>query len=129
MPRFIACFMVVLLVGCGQAVSTSEVEAPAIEVITTAAEFNADGAPTVEFSAPGMHCEVCAAGVCDALREQPGVVDVKADAEKKVVTVAVEQASFEPATVIDAIAEANFGEATLVEEATEATAPEAEEAS
>lgn len=100
--------------GCGApATSTtaSDTDDP-----TTPVVFNAGGAPVVEFEAPVMHCEACAATIVQALRDKPGVVDAKADAESKIVTVAIEESSFDPETAIAAIADAGFGEATLVEE-------------
>jgi copper chaperone CopZ len=86
-------------------------EAPPSSVV-----FNAAGAPVVEFEAPVMHCEACAATIVETLRDKPGVVDAKADPVSKIVTVAIKEESFEPETVITAIDDAGFGEATLVEE-------------
>lgn len=84
--------------------------------MTSSVVFNADGAPVVEFEAPDMECEACAATIVDTLRNKPGVIDAKADPISKIVTVAVEEESFQPDTVIAAIEDAGYGEATLVEE-------------
>lgn len=118
--------------GCGSA--------PTVDVSAevTPAVFNEVGAPVVEIEAPGMHCENCAASIVEALRDKPGVIDVKADAETKLVSVAVVASEFQPDDAIAAIDEAGFGDAALVEEVApagadgatpEADAPEAEKAS
>lgn len=120
------------LFGCGSAPS-ADVSAEVTQVV-----FNEAGAPVVEIEAPGMHCENCAASIVEALREKPGVVDVKADAKTKLVSVAVEEADFKADDAIAAISEAGFGEATMVEDvapaskneaASDAEAPEAQKAS
>lgn len=117
-------WLLVLLAGCGSATTTRSASE------STPVVFNAVGAPVVEFEAPAMHCESCAATVVAALREKPGVVDVKADSGTGIVSVAVEEAAFTPDTAIAAIADAGFGEATLVEEAapTESEEPAADNA-
>ena len=84
--------------------------------MTTSIVFNVSGAPVVEFEAPVMHCEACAATIVEALRDKPGVVDAKADPVSKIVTVAIKEESFEPETVVAAIEDAGYGKATLVEE-------------
>lgn len=98
-------------IGCGTPVNDTGVAASA----ATPVEFNVTGAPVVELEAPGMDCEACAARICKVVKANPGVVDVKADAVTKVVSVAVSEAEFESDSAIEAIAEAGFGEATLVE--------------
>ena len=49
------------------------------------------------------------------MKDQPGVVDVKADAETKLVSLAVEaKTEFDAEAAVAAIDEAGFGEASLV---------------
>lgn len=130
--------IVIAVVGCGApaATETTDTSAPAgdestapvgsdakpagsdtkdtaakIDVTVTQVAFNAGGAPVVEFEAPGMHCEFCAATIVGVLQDKPGVVDVMADAETKVVTVAVEESEFQSETIVAAIADAGFAEA------------------
>lgn len=81
------------------------------DVTVTQVAFNANGAPVVEFKAPGMHCEFCAATIVGVLQDKPGVVDVMADAETKVVTVAIKEGDFESETIVAAIADAGFANA------------------
>lgn len=96
-------------------------------VEATLVSFNPDGAPVAEFEAPGMHCEMCAAKIVQVMKEKPGVVDVKADAGTKIVSVAYADDEFESDFAIEAVAEAGFGEATPVEAAAAEETP-AEEA-
>ncbi|TWT94064.1 Heavy-metal-associated domain protein [Botrimarina colliarenosi] len=112
--RYLA-WLLVAASGCGTATTPTASSTDAVETATPVA-FNVADAPVVEFEAPGMHCEACAATIVETLREKPGVIDVKADAETKIVTVAVEEPAFEADAAIAAIADAGFGEATLVEE-------------
>lgn len=113
-------WMIALLaaVGCGT---------PASDTTTTLVAFNPDGAPVAEFEAPGMHCQMCAASIVKVLKEKPGVIDVKADAATKIVSVAYADDEFESDFAIEAVAEAGFGEATPVEAASAEETP-AEEA-
>ena len=107
-------WLLLAAVGCGG--TPSSVTTSGTSELATSVVFNADGAPVVEFEAPDMECEACAATIVEALRKKPGVRDAKADPESKIVTVAIKQDSFEPQTVIAAIEDAGYGEATLVEE-------------
>lgn len=123
MSRFFGILLVAAAIGCGTpaydtgVVASSEAidESVTVDVEVTPVEFNLTGAPVVELDAPGMHCEVCAASIVKAIKSKPGVVDVKADAETKVVSVAVSETEFESDFAIEAIAEAGFGEATLID--------------
>lgn len=124
MSRLVWILLLGVAVGCGAPATDGPVAtgAPAggaegVGFTVTPVAFNTAGAPTVELDAPGMHCGACAANICKALKEQPGVVDVKADADTKVVTVAIDDAAFETDAAITAIAEAGFGEATVHETA------------
>jgi copper chaperone CopZ len=114
MKRHVA-WLALAVIGCGGSPSSSVTTDGGSEM-TTNVVFNAKGAPVVEFEAPVMHCEACAATIVEALRDKPGVVDAKADPESKIVTVAIKEEVFEPETVIAAIEDAGFGDATLVEE-------------
>ena len=115
----------VAAVGCGAPATDTSViadEAPAGsdskgEVTATLVAFNPDGAPVAEFEAPGMHCQMCAAKIVQVMKEKPGVIDVKADAATKIVTVAYADDQFESDFALEAVAEAGFGEATPVESA------------
>ncbi len=121
MRRFSLLLVSLIAVGCGSPAAdvapTAEAPAPkAAEAEVTAVAFNVDDSPVVEFETPGMHCSACAANIVKALRDKPGIVDVKANAETKIVTVAVDESEFTPETAIKAVEEAGFGEATLVED-------------
>lgn len=114
-------------VGCGDA-STSPTEATAAKstvIEVTPAAFNIDGAPTVEIGVD-MHCGGCAAGVCKTLKEQPGVVDAKADADTDIATIAIDKSTFDAEATLAALAEANYSDAVLkAAEEAEDTAEEA----
>lgn len=106
-----------LAVGCADSGSkTTTADADALPAGSGSAEaksaalvvFNADGAPTVAFDVPGIHCEFCAASVKEALVAHPGVVDVKVDVEEKVAEVAIDEESFDSGAAIEALAAANF---------------------
>lgn len=101
-------------IGCSDLGSQepAAVAAPATEPV--AVVFNEENNPTIEFNVPELHCEMCAASACKLVKDIDGVVDVKADAETKVVTVAVKDEAFdsEPARKV---LEEEFGEATVVE--------------
>lgn len=105
----------VITVGCGygpteESATTTSAKSTVVEV--TPAAFNVDGAPTVEIGVD-MHCGGCAAGVCDTLRDLPGVVDVKADPDTDIATVAVDEAEFDADATIAALVEANYADAVL----------------
>ncbi|QDT68445.1 Heavy-metal-associated domain protein [Planctomycetes bacterium MalM25] len=135
-------WMVVLvaMVGCGAPASDTSTpaedaapagsdskpagEASVGEVGATLVSFNPDGAPVAEFEAPGMHCEMCAAKIVQVMKEKPGVVDVKADAGTKILSVAYSDDEFESDFAIEAVSEAGFGKATPVEGASEDTPAE-----
>lgn len=132
--RLIPMLLAVALVGCdapnSEPVVPVDDTAPADEnmekpvgdaidekdVSVTPASFNLQDAPVVEYKAPEMHCVVCAASIVKAMKEKPGVVDVKADPETKIVSVAIDKSKFESNSAIDAVAEAGFGEATPLED-------------
>lgn len=102
MKRFLP-LLLLAAVGCGTPA------APSVE--TTAVAFNPEGAPVVEFEAPGLHCENCAASLRKSLDDLAGVVDVKADADTKSVKVAINEAEFDRDAAVAAIAESGFGAA------------------
>jgi copper chaperone CopZ len=106
------------MVGCGSAP-----EAPSVTPLkVTPVAFTEVGDPIVEFEAPVMHCEACAATIVSALKEKKSVVDASANPETKIVSVTFSQQGFNPEAsiaageVVAAIADAGFGEATPVNE-------------
>ena len=102
---------VLLAVGCG----TSSVDvATTEEPKATLAKFNADGAPTVDFSVPGMHCESCVAHVESILAEQPGVKDVQVDLESLTAKVAVDEKEFDGEKAVAALVDMQFDDAKLI---------------
>ncbi len=104
------------LIGCGS--SSVENSSTANSQIVEAS-FNVEGAPTVGFNIPGMHCSSCAGSICETLEKVPGVVDVKADVASKTATVAIDKNAFDSTKAIDALNEAAFSEATLLAAAIE----------
>lgn len=101
--------------GCSETESTAvPAAADTAAVQPVAVVFNEDNNPTIEFNVPGLHCEHCAATACQLVKDIEGVADVQADAEQKIVTVAVKDKGFdsEPARKV---LEEQFGEATVVE--------------
>lgn len=101
-----------LITGCAKP-AVDEAASADSAAETTAAVFNATGAPTIEIEVPSIHCEGCAAGVCSVLKEQPGVVDAEVDATTKVAKVAVDKDAFNADKAIEALDEAKFPEATV----------------
>jgi copper chaperone CopZ len=100
-----------LAIGCG----TSSVDvATTEEPKATLAKFNVDGAPTVAFEVPEMHCESCVAHVEGILGEQPGVKDVEVDLESKVAKVAVDEKEFDAEKAVAALVDVRFFEAKLI---------------
>ena len=107
-----------MIVGCG-----SSPEAPTVTPLkVTPVAFTDAGDPVVEFEAPVMHCEACAATIVSTLKENKSVIDASANPETKIVSVTFSQQGFNPEAsiaageVVAAIADAGFGEATPVEE-------------
>ncbi|QDT74390.1 heavy-metal-associated domain-containing protein [Lacipirellula limnantheis] len=101
----------VLLAGCG----TSSVDvAMTEETKATLAKFNAEGAPTVDFSVPGMHCESCVAHVESILAAQPGVKDVEVNLEALTAKVAVDDTEFDGEKAVAALVDMQFDEAKLI---------------
>lgn len=120
MSRFVWMLMLAAATGCGtptveEMVLSSAEEETGTAIEVTPVEFNVTGAPVLELEAPGMHCEACAASIVQAIKEKPGVLDAKANAATKVVTVAIKDDEFESDFAIEAVAEAGFGEATLID--------------
>lgn len=100
-----------LAIGCG----TSSVDvATTEEPKATLAKFNAEGAPTVDFSVPGMHCESCVAHVESILADQPGVKDVEVDLESLTAKVAVDEKEFDGEKAVAALVDMQFDEAKLM---------------
>jgi copper chaperone CopZ len=80
----------------------------------TLAKFNVDGAPTVDFSVPGMHCESCVAHVESILAEQPGVKDVEVDLESLTAKVAVDEKKFDGEKAVAALVDMQFDDAKVI---------------
>jgi copper chaperone CopZ len=100
-----------LAIGCG----TSSVDvATTEEPKATLAKFNAEGAPTVDFSVPGMHCESCVAHVESILADQPGVKDVQVDLESLTAKVAVDEKEFDGEKAVAALVDMQFDDAKLI---------------
>ena len=98
----------------------------------TLAKFNAEGAPTVDFSVPGMHCESCVAHVESILADQPGVKDVQVDLESLTAKVAVDEKEFDGEKAVAALVDMQFDEAKLMTAgaaASDATKPSDEDKS
>jgi len=102
------------LAGC-----TAEVSAPTAPVSeATTAVFNADGAPTVEFSVPDMMCPgSCAVKTKEILAGQPGAKDVYVNFEARTATVAVEEGEFNAEQALAALVDHGFDHSTLKGEA------------
>jgi copper chaperone CopZ len=103
-----------LAVGCGTSsvdvARTGGADAPVVKV----AKFNEAGAPTVDFSVPGMHCESCVAHVEGILAAQPGVKDVEVDLGSLTAKVAVDEKEFDGEKAVAALVDMQFDEAKLI---------------
>lgn len=103
-----------LAVGCGTSsvdvAKTGGADAPVVKV----AKFNEAGAPTVDFSVPGMHCESCVAHVEGILAAQPGVKDVEVDLGSLTAKVAVDEKEFDGDKAVAALVDMQFDEAKLI---------------
>ena len=112
MIRSIVCAAVLAaLVGCGE----SESESTSIgNNQVTAASFNPEHAPTIEFSVPDMMCpEGCGVAVKGILAKQPGAKDVFVDFEAKTVTVAIEDGKFDSDRALAALVDKQFSNSSL----------------
>jgi len=88
---------------------------------TTAAVFNAAGAPTVDFSVPDMMCEdSCVPTVRETLAGQVGVKDVKVDLKTKTATVAVDENEFDADAAIAALVDLQFTQTKLATDGADA---------
>jgi copper chaperone CopZ len=98
----------------------------------TQTAFNAENAPTVEFSVPDMVCEFsCVPQVRDTLAHQPGVKDVKVVLDTHIATVAVDKDKFDANKAIAALVDLQFKNTKLLKSAdgvSPADAPNAPEA-
>jgi copper chaperone CopZ len=111
MTRFSWLAVALLAIGCG----TSSVDvATTEEPKATLAKFNAEGAPTVDFSVPGMRCESCVADVESILADQPGVKDVQVDLESLTAKVAVDEKEFDGEKAVAALVDMQFDDAKLI---------------
>jgi copper chaperone CopZ len=102
-----------LAIVCGCAQQATDVPPAALESVT-AASFNAEGAPTVEFSVPDMMCpEGCGEKTKEILAGQPGAKDVKINFEAKSATVAIEDGKFDADAALAALVDHGFDHSTL----------------
>jgi copper chaperone CopZ len=113
MLRLIACVaLIAAFAGCG-----GEVEKESSSIGNnqlTAASFNADNAPTVEFSVPDMMCpEGCGVAVEGILSKQPGAKDVLIDFEGKTAKVAIEEGKFDEEKALAALIDKQFSNSKL----------------
>jgi copper chaperone CopZ len=120
----LTCFVTFLsLVGCTKQVDVLN----ATPNVTVPVAFNAEKAPTVEFSVPDMMCpEGCGVKVKEILAEQPGAKEVLVDFDSKTATVAIEEGKFDSQKAIAALVDHSFGQSTLKGDA--AAKPQAEAA-
>lgn len=101
------------VIGC-QSQTTTEDNADSSQ-ISEVSTFNAEGAPTVEFSVPSMHCEFsCAPAVKKTLAAQPGVKDVKVDLATKTAVVSVEEDKFDAEAAVAALVDIQFVDSKIV---------------
>jgi copper chaperone CopZ len=114
MKRFAWLGATLLAMGCG----TSSVDVAKTDdetaTVVKVAKFNEEGAPTVDFSVPGMHCESCVAHVESILAEQPGVKDVEVNLEALTAKVAVDENEFDGEKAVAALVDMQFDEAKLI---------------
>jgi copper chaperone CopZ len=88
--------------------------------LASAAAFNTEGAPTVEFSVPDMMCEdSCVPTVRETLAAQPGVKEVKVELASKTATVAVDEGKFDPKAAVAALVDLQFTETKLLDDKSE----------
>jgi copper chaperone CopZ len=115
--KYLLLAVVVGIAGCADTkvatndAAKSEVEMPEAQP----AAFNTAGAPTVQFSVPDMVCESCSEAVHSTLATQPGAKEVVVDLEKKVATVAVDEAAFNEEAAVAALLDKQFTKAKLME--------------
>jgi len=112
MIRFIICAaLIAAFVGCRE----SERESTTIDINqVTAASFNQDGSPTVEFNVPEMMCpEGCGVAVKGILSKQPGAKDVFVDFDAKTATVAIEEGKFDSDKALAALVDKQFLKSSL----------------
>jgi len=99
------------LSGCG---GESERESNAIGGQVTAASFNADNDPTIEFDVPDMMCpDGCGVAVDEILSKQPGAKDVLVDFDSKTATVAIDESKFDSDKALAALVDKQFSNSSL----------------
>jgi copper chaperone CopZ len=111
MVRLCSLLVSALLVsGCAEQLD----ETPQAMNSVKKASFNAEGAPTVEFSVPDMMCpEGCGEKTKEILAEQPGAKDVMIDFESKRAVVAVEPETFDADAALAAMVDHGFNQTTV----------------
>lgn len=113
MKRFAWLGAALVATGCGTSVDVAKTDDASAPVITVA-KFNEAGAPTVDFSVPGMHCESCVAHVEGILAAQPGVKDVEVDLDSLTAKVAVDDKEFDGEKAVAALVDMQFDEAKVI---------------
>ncbi|MEQ8208347.1 MAG: heavy-metal-associated domain-containing protein [Lacipirellulaceae bacterium] len=126
--KYLLVFTALVMIGC-QSQTSAEKESETTEV-TEVSTFNAEGAPTVEFSVPSMHCEFsCAPAVKETLAKQPGVKDVKVDLATKTAVVSVEEDLFDAEAAVAALVDIQFVDSKIVNDGDLAKSTTADEKS
>ncbi|BBO34126.1 heavy-metal-associated domain-containing protein [Lacipirellula parvula] len=103
-----------LAVGCGTSSVDVAKTGDESATVVTVAKFNEAGAPTVDFSVPGMHCESCVAHVEGILAAQPGVKDVEVDLDSLTAKVAVDDKAFDGDKAVAALVDMQFDDAKVI---------------
>ncbi|QDS99855.1 heavy-metal-associated domain-containing protein [Adhaeretor mobilis] len=103
-------------IAAGLATSSPNAEGSEQSAAVTQVAFNVEGAPTVEFSVPNMHCEFsCTPAVKKTLAAQPGVKDVKVDLDTKTAVVSIDKEQFNPEAAVAALVDIQFVDTKLVQ--------------
>lgn len=111
--KYVLAVAALAVIGC-QSQSTTDTNTDSSQV-SEVSTFNVEGAPTVEFSVPSMHCEFsCAPAVKKTLAAQPGVKDVKVDLDTKTAVVSVEEDKFDAEAAVAALVDIQFVDSKLV---------------
>ena len=127
--NYAAVLALAVALGCSESASIEDADLTNSEAaamveeetsLANAVAFNAEGAPTVEFSVPDMMCEdSCVPTVRETLAAQPGVKEVKVELVSKTATVAVDKAKFDPKAAVAALVDLQFTQTKLLGDAGE----------
>ena len=80
----------------------------ALAIFAVSLAVNASGAQTVTLDVEGMHCASCPLTVKVVLKKQPGVDEVKMDAEKHTAEVKFDPAKVSPEKLAQVVTEAGY---------------------